>query len=131
MDFDTVGNYLIWTHEENVNTAALDLGNKVIVIDAMRKREHAAEWRTITENYFNQPVTAVFLTHHHSDPTMGIFVYRDVPIISSYNTRELMAQSRKNYVTETFTRGYSISGDTYSLHFVQTDGHTKGSSYGW
>lgn len=42
MDFDTVDNHFIWTQEGNVNTAALNLGNKVIIIDAMRKREHAA-----------------------------------------------------------------------------------------
>ena len=37
MDFDTVDN-LIWTQEGTVNTAALNLGNKEIVID-MRKKD--------------------------------------------------------------------------------------------
>ncbi|KYK28946.1 MAG: hypothetical protein AYK19_20355 [Theionarchaea archaeon DG-70-1] len=131
MDFDTVDDYLIWTQEGRVNTIALDLGNKVVVIDAMRKREHAYEWRTIAENHFNQSVKALVLTHHHPDHNMGISVYKDVPIISSLDTKQLMAQARKKYVTETFTNGYSISGDKYTLNIVQTDGHTKGSSYGW
>jgi hypothetical protein len=41
MDFDTVDNYFIWIQKGTVNAAALNLGNKVIVIDVMRKREHA------------------------------------------------------------------------------------------
>ena len=131
MDFAAVDDFVIWTQEGRVNTVALDLGSKVVVIDAMRKREHAAEWRTIAERHFNQSINALILTHHHSDHTTGVAVYKDVPIISSSDTRHLMAKARKKYVTETFTNDYSISGDTYTLHIVQTDGHTKGSSYGW
>ena len=38
---------------------------------------------------------------------------------------------RKRYIKKTFTNNYSISGDDYIINFIQTDGHTKGSSYGW
>lgn len=74
MDFTAVDDYLIWTEEGRVNTAALDLGTTVVVIDAMRKREHAVKWRTSAENHFNQSIGAVLLTHHHSDHTMGVSV---------------------------------------------------------
>ena len=130
MDFNAV-NALIWTQKGRVNTVAVDLGNNLIVIDAMRKREHAAEWRTTAETYFNQPIKALVITHHHADHNMGISVYKDVPIISSLDTKLLMAQKRKKYITKTFTHNYVISGDKYTLHIVQTDGHTKGSSYCW
>jgi cyclase len=131
MDFTAVNDYLIWTQEGRVNTVALDLGNKVIIIDAMRKKEHAVKWRNIVENHFDLPVKALVITHYHSDHTMGISVYKDVPVISSEDTKHLMVKTRKKYITETFTHDYSISGDTYTLHIVQTGGHTKGSSYGW
>lgn len=131
MDYEPVDDYLIWTQEGRVNTIALDLGSAVIIIDAMRTQNHAFQWRALVEDYFLQQINAVIITHYHSDHTMGISVYRDLPIIASVDTKQIMARGRKKFVTETFTHEYSISGDKYTLNIVKTDGHTKGSCYGW
>ncbi|MBU7048552.1 MAG: MBL fold metallo-hydrolase, partial [Theionarchaea archaeon] len=70
IDYEPVNDYLIWTQVGRVNTIALDLGNTVIIIDAMRTQNHAFQWRALVEDYFLQQINTVIITHYHSDHTM-------------------------------------------------------------
>ena len=90
MDFEIIDEYLIWTEEGYGNSAAIDLGGKIIVIDGMFNWELAKEWRKLIEQHFNKPISGLVLTHHHADHTFGNQVFSDLPIISSLKIRKIM-----------------------------------------
>ena len=90
MDFEIVDESLIWTEKGYGNSSAIDLGGKIIVIDAMFNWELAKEWRKLIEQHFNEPISGLVLTHHHADHTFGNQVFSDLPIISSLKIRKIM-----------------------------------------
>jgi glyoxylase-like metal-dependent hydrolase (beta-lactamase superfamily II) len=156
MDFEIVDEFLIWTEEGYGNSAAIDLGGKVIVIDAMFNWELAKEWRKLIEQHFNQPVFGLILTHHHADHTFGNQVFSDLPIISSFEIQKITKRFEQDVwvneapedMVEWEASGYGIKGlqITHSnlcfenrikifgertLEVIQADGHTGGSTYLW
>ena len=71
MDFEKVNEKIIWTGEGRGNSSAIDLGNEIIVVDAMIGPKPAEEWRKIVEKEFAKKVTflvpisniIIFLSH--------------------------------------------------------------------
>ncbi|UCG02966.1 MAG: MBL fold metallo-hydrolase [Candidatus Heimdallarchaeota archaeon] len=156
MDFKMVAEHLIWTDEGYGNSAAIDLGEKVFVIDSMFNWELAKEWRSNIVQHFGKPVSGLILTHHHADHTFGNQVFSDLPIISSLEIRKITEEFEKE-VWENETQedrdeweagGYGVKNLqlTHSslcfekklllfgerkLELIQADGHTSGSTYLW
>jgi cyclase len=156
MEFEIVTEHLIWTNLGYGNSAAIDLGEKVYVIDSMFNWELAKEWRSTIEQHFGTPVSGLILTHHHADHTFGNQVFSDLPIISSFEIREITkefedevwANSTEEDRAEWETGGYGVKnlqlvhsnlcfekklflfGDS-KLEVIKADGHTAGSTYLW
>jgi cyclase len=120
----------------------------------MKNWQTAKKWRDIIEAYFNQQVSAFFLTHHHGDHCFGNQVFNDVPIISQEATREIMIEWAElywtsenlvhykpdgygvdglkiTYPTICFDKNLIIHGENASLEIICLNGHTKGSSILW
>lgn len=156
MDFEIVDEYLIWTEEGYGNSAAIDLGGKIIIVDAMFNWELVKEWRKLIEQHFNEPVSGLVLTHHHTDHTFGNQVFSDLPIISSLKIRKIMKHFEQEVwpnetpedLVEWEAGGYGVKGlqithanlcfenriQIYGermLEVIQADGHTGGSTYLW
>ena len=154
MKYETVNENLIWTEEGYGNSCAIDLGNYVVVVDAMKNWQLAKKWRNIIETYFKQQISAFVLTHHHGDHCFGNQVFSDIPIISNKAVREIMISWTKlywtpenlvhyepegygvdglkiTYPTVCFDKNIVLHGETASLEIICLDGHTKGSSILW
>jgi glyoxylase-like metal-dependent hydrolase (beta-lactamase superfamily II) len=156
MKFNTIDEHLIWTEEGFGNSAAIDIGGKIYVIDTMFNWELAQEWRSLIEQYFNEPVSGVIITHHHADHTYGNQVFVDLPIISSLEQRkinelwekEIWPSFNQEDIEEWEENGYGVKNlqITHSnvcfenklrlfgertLNIIRADGHTLGSSYLW
>ncbi len=156
MNFEIVAKHLIWTDVGYGNSAAIDLGNKLFVIDSMFNWELATEWRSIVEQHFNKPVSGLILTHHHADHTFGNQVFSDLPIISSLEIRKITQEFEQEVwmkvtqedLNEWEAGGYGVKNlqlthsnlcfeiklEIYGerkLVLIQADGHTSGSTYLW
>ncbi|MHA2244104.1 MAG: MBL fold metallo-hydrolase [Candidatus Hodarchaeales archaeon] len=157
MDYEIVDENLIWTEEGYGNSAAINLGGKIIVIDAMFNWELTKEWRKLIEQHFNAPpIAGLVLTHHHADHTFGNQVFSDLPIISSLKIRKIMRHFEQEVwlnktpkdLAEWEAGGYGVKGlqithanlcfenkiqlyGERELEVIQADGHTGGSSYLW
>ncbi len=156
MDYQSAGENIIWTGVGYGNSIAINLGEKVFIVDSMLNWELAAEWREMVEEYFQIKVGGLILTHHHPDHVFGNQIFSDVPIIASTGTKDMM----KNFQTEYWENvdqaeredwengGYGIEGfqftlpticfeQTYqlkgprTLDLIRVDGHTTGSTYLW
>ncbi|MFX0210189.1 MAG: MBL fold metallo-hydrolase, partial [Candidatus Hodarchaeota archaeon] len=145
-----------WTNVGYGNSAAIDLGEKVYVIDSMFNWELAKEWRSTIKQNFGKPVSGLILTHHHADHTFGNQVFSDLPIISSLEIRKITTEFEEEvWVNETeedraeweaggygiknlqlvhsnlcFEKKLLLFGDS-KLELNQADGHTAGSTYLW
>ncbi|MFW9906472.1 MAG: MBL fold metallo-hydrolase [Candidatus Thorarchaeota archaeon] len=156
MEFEIAAEHLIWTNVGYGNSAAIDLGEKVYVIDSMFNWELAKEWRSEIEHHFGKPVSGLILTHHHADHTFGNQVFSDLPIISSLKIREITkefedevwANETEEDRAEWEAGGYGVKNlqlmhsnlcfkkklllfGENKLELIQADGHTAGSTYLW
>ncbi|MHA2169880.1 MAG: MBL fold metallo-hydrolase [Candidatus Kariarchaeaceae archaeon] len=154
MDFIKESKNLIWTSEGFGNSAAINLGKKIIVVDSMFNWNLAKIWKNEVEKHFSQKVEILFITHHHSDHCFGNQVFQEIPIISSQGVREMMEFNQREIWTEeeliewkengygiddlviihpniTFRSNIVIYGDDYLLEARCVDGHTLGSSFLW
>ena len=93
MDFEKVNEKIIWTREGRGNSAAIDLGDKVVVVDAMIGPNPAQEWRKVVEKELSKKVAFLVLTHHHFDHVAGTQVFEDAIIISSSDSLHLIRDS--------------------------------------
>ena len=59
MEFEIIAEHLIWTDVGYGNSVAIDLGEKVFVIDSMFNWELTKEWRSTVEKHFRKPVSLV------------------------------------------------------------------------
>jgi glyoxylase-like metal-dependent hydrolase (beta-lactamase superfamily II) len=153
MQYEKINSYLIWTSEGYGNTTAINLGEKIFVIDSTLNWKLAQEWRETIEEYFDESISGLILTHHHEDHTFGNQVFSDLPIISSTEIRKIMVHQKKHLwiledMMEAEEEGYGIKGleitlpticfeNRLTIHggrqldVIRVDGHTLGSSYLW
>ncbi|MHA1975766.1 MAG: MBL fold metallo-hydrolase [Candidatus Hodarchaeales archaeon] len=156
MKYNIINSDLIWTDIGFGNSAAIDLGEQVYIVDSMLNWRLAVEWRDIVEEHFNKPIAGLILTHHHADHVFGNQVFGDVPIIASSDIKTMMMGFETEYwintdaeeQTEWENQGYGIKEFQYTypticfaqrleLHgpktmkLIQANGHTSGSTYLW
>jgi cyclase len=156
MHYEEINQYVIWTEEGRGNAAAIDLGNNILAIDSMIGPEPAKQWRDLVEDFFQDSIKGLILTHHHADHVFGSQVFADCPIYSSLFMRERMFYSEEHYWTSEEIQAWSRSpegeglglenlrityptvcfdqeltffGNEKKLIAKKTDGHTLGSSY--
>lgn len=74
------------------NAGIIDLGDRVLVFDAFISPAAAADLRDAAAALTSRPVSALINSHYHNDHTWGNQAFaKDVPIISTAKTRELIA----------------------------------------
>lgn len=71
------------------NAGLIDLGDQTLVLDAFELPSAGAELRAAAEQLTGRPVTAVILSHVHSDHSVGLQAFAaETPILSSPAIRE-------------------------------------------
>lgn len=70
------------------NAGFIDLGDGVIVFDALSTPAAAMALREFAEELTGKPVKYLFNSHWHGDHTFGNQIFSDVPIISTTLTRD-------------------------------------------
>ncbi|MHA2284178.1 MAG: MBL fold metallo-hydrolase [Promethearchaeota archaeon] len=148
MKVEKVNDNLIWTEEGFGNSAAINLGTKVFVIDSMLNWNLAKTWRKLIEDNFDKPIFCLILTHAHDDHVLGNQIFKDVPIIACSHIREIMVQKLKvdwrpdelkNWdkgiqivlPTFVFDTEFKLFDEENHLIIKVANGHTLGSSYLW
>ena len=153
MQYEEVDTNLIWTNKGYGNTAAINLGNRIFIIDSTVNWRLAQEWKEEVEQYFKSSVSGLILTHHHADHTFGNQIFSNLPIISSTEIWTIMDYRKKfiwilEEMKEWEKEGYGINGlritlpnicfdkklmihGEKSLELIRADGHTLGSTYLW
>ncbi len=153
MFYEKINSNLLWTSQGHGNTTAINLGEKLFVIDSTLNWKLAEKWRETIQGYFDKPVSGLILTHHHADHTFGNQAFSDVPIISSSEIRKIMDYNKKHHwvieeMMEWEEGGYGIKDlqitlpnicfenqltihGERALELIRADGHTLGSTYLW
>lgn len=73
------------------NGAVIDLGDRVLVVDTFCLPQAAARLREQAEQLTGNPVTVVVNTHFHGDHHYGNQMFEDCLIISTEQTRQILA----------------------------------------
>jgi cyclase len=73
------------------NAGIIDLGDQVLIFDTFIAPAAAADLRDVAMALFSRPVSALINSHYHNDHIWGNQAFpRDIPIISTIKTRELI-----------------------------------------
>lgn len=156
MKFNVIEDHIIWTDVGYGNSVAINLGEKVYIVDSMVNWKLAAEWRHTVQEYYEKPISGLILTHHHPDHVFGNQIFADIPIIANSDIRTMMMGFEKHYwknidteeLDEWEKEGYGVKNFQFTqasicfetklqlygpkpLELVQADGHTNGSTYLW
>jgi tetratricopeptide (TPR) repeat protein len=107
---EKVNDNLIWTEDGFGNSAEINLGTKVFVIDSMINCNLAETWRKLIEEYFDQPISGLILTHAHDDHVLGNQIFKEVPIIACSHIREIMSQKLKEEWLPDKLKEFGIKG---------------------
>lgn len=150
MHFEQPVKNVIWSNEGYGNAVAIDTG-KLYFIDAMANVNAMREFRMKVESIFSKKASALLLTHHHGDHIFGNQLFKDLNIISSHKTREILIKWGEEVFKPEIIKdweGYShqnfnltlpnltfhkeiIFHDDYPLKFIRLDGHVEGASMLW
>ena len=90
-----------------VNTAFIVTSEGVVVIDSGPSKRYAQAFRSAIASVTDQPVTDVFITHHHPDHFLGNQAFSDVNIWALPTTGRLIAE-QGNVFAENM---YRLAGD--------------------
>lgn len=150
MHFEQPSKIVIWTNEGFGNAVAIDTG-KLYFIDSMANRNTMMKFKEKVESIFNKKAHALLLTHHHGDHIFSNQLFKDHPIISSHETREILItwgnevfipeiiEDWENYSSEgfelvlpnqTFNKDMTFH-DEHPMKFIRLDGHVEGASILW
>ncbi|MCG3226197.1 MAG: MBL fold metallo-hydrolase [Candidatus Heimdallarchaeota archaeon] len=149
----------VWAHtkgETRGNVAFIKMKQSGIMVDTGMDPITAKIARDTAEKEMGVPIKYLVITHHHGDHVFGNQVLEDCEIISSKDMKEIMEeQVSKNWTKEkleermdqvpefrekwadlrfvlptvTFEGEYTIEEEGVKVEIVQTNGHTRGSSY--
>jgi cyclase len=82
------------------NAGIVDLGDRVVVFDTFVNQEAASDLKEAAEKLTGKVISIVVNSHFHSDHVKGNQVFGGSTILATSKTREVMAQSKKRYETE-------------------------------
>ena len=149
----------VWAHtkgETRGNVVFVRLKGIGIMVDSGMDPKTAKVAREAAEKEMNVPIKYLVITHHHADHVFGNQALEDCEIISSKDTKEIIEEQistnwtkekleeRMEQVPEfrdkweelkfilpttTFVGEHLLEEDGEKLEIIQTNGHTRGSSY--
>jgi len=142
----------VWAHTKGDtfgHVAFVKLKDRLVFIDSGYYPKVIEDARKIAEEMTGLSVKQLIITHHHGDHVLGNQVFEDCEIISSKpilkilseywteeNTENLRKREPESFSNlkivlpnKTFEEEYIITDGNLTLEIVQTNGHTKGSSY--
>ena len=149
----------VWAHtkgETRGNVAFIRIKGSGVMVDSGMDPKTAKIARETAEKEMEVPIKYLIITHHHADHVFGNQALEDCDIISSKDTKEIIdeqistnwtkdkLEERMEQVPEfkekwadlrfvkptiTFEGEYIIEENGEKVEIVQTNGHTRGSSY--
>lgn len=74
------------------NSGFVDLGESVLVFDSFNTQQAAAELREVITALTGKPVSHLLNSHWHGDHVRGNQAFRDVPIVATGKTKNIMQE---------------------------------------
>jgi len=149
----------VWAHtkgETRGNVVFIKMKQSGVMVDTGIDPKTAKVARETAEKEMGVSIKYLVITHHHGDHVFGNQVLEDCEIISSKDMKEIMEEQiskvwTKEMIEErmeqlpefkekwedlrfvvpkvTFEGEYILEEDGFKVEIVQTNGHTRGSSY--
>ena len=130
----------VWDYspgETESHMSFINLETFLIMIDTGMDPQKAKKMKEFAEAETGKKFKYVLITHHHGDHTFGTKAFSDCDIVSSKSTREILEEKIKGDYKDkeiilpniTFEGEYKIKDGFREVRFIETHGHTKGSSF--
>jgi len=149
----------VWAHtkgETRGNVAVVKVKDSLVMIDTGMDPVTIKKVRDEAEKITGLTFKYLVITHHHGDHVFGNQVFEDCEIISSKSIKEIMKDQTEKYWTPerleehkaqapeykekwkdlrfvlpktTFEGDYIIGDEDERIEIIETNGHTKGSSF--
>jgi len=87
----TIHTYVAPEESWLVTSHIIETEESLVIIDPQLFLPHAQEVRAYAES-LDKPIDRLFITHGHSDHTLGAAVFDDLPIYSTATTRDVIEQ---------------------------------------
>jgi cyclase len=121
------------THGAGANAGIIDLGDRLLLFDTFAAVEAAAELRAAAEALAGRPVTTVINSHAHVAHTQGNSLFAaNVDIVSTHQTRQLLAATATRLPNVTFEKNLALHGPQRSVEVISYGGgHTQSDAMLW
>ena len=124
-------------YEGDSHMSFIELDSFLVMVDTGRDPKKTRIMREFAEKETGKKFMYVLITHHHGDHTFGTNQFNDCKIISSKSTLEILGERVKaDYQDKdiilpnvTFEGEYEIKDGSRTVRFIETHGHTQGSSF--
>ncbi|MCE7743421.1 MAG: MBL fold metallo-hydrolase, partial [Candidatus Heimdallarchaeota archaeon] len=130
----------VWDYspgETSSHMSFIELESFLIMVDTGMDPDKAKLMREFAEEQTGKRFKFVLITHHHGDHTFGTKMFKDCDIISSKSTKEILSMKIQGDYKDKeivlpniiFEGEYKIEDGSRIVRFIETNGHTQGSSF--
>jgi len=129
----------------NIHNSAFFITTKgVVVIDTGPSARYGEEFRKLIQSITNEPITQVYLTHHHPDHILGNQAFKEIPIAARATTIHATREHGDGFTdamyfilgiwmkgTELIVPTQSVEDGTvdfgnHQIQLIGLEGHTEG-----
>jgi cyclase len=121
------------TRGAGANAGVVDLGDHLLLFDTFAMPEAAADLRAAAETISGRPVSMVINSHAHPAHTQGNNAFgAEVDIVSTHQTRQLLASTANRLPNITFEKSLILHGPQRSVEVISYGGgHTQSDAILW
>ncbi len=130
----------VWDYspgETSSHMSFINLETFLVMVDTGMDPKKTKKMREFAEKETGKQFKYVLITHHHGDHTFGTKVFSDCDIVSSRSTHDILEQKVQGDYRDkeivlpniTFEGEYKIKDGFREIRFIETHGHTQGSSF--
>lgn len=123
--------------ETSSHMSFIELETFLVMVDTGMNPENTMKMRKFAEKQIGKEFKYLLITHHHGDHTFGTKSFSDIDIVASRSTVEILEEKVKGDYQDKeivlpniiFEGEYKIKDGFREIRFIETHGHTQGSSF--
>ncbi|MHA1199510.1 MAG: MBL fold metallo-hydrolase [Candidatus Heimdallarchaeaceae archaeon] len=130
----------VWDYapgETSSHMSFIELETFLVMVDTGMDPGKTKIMREFAEEKTGKKFKYVLITHHHGDHTFGTKIFEDCDIVASRSTKHILGKTVEGDYKDkeiilpnvTFVGEYEIVDKTRKIRFIETHGHTQGSSF--